>query len=49
MDKPVCGEKWLDGPFCDPDVCFEECMLEDEPTDDYAYEEPEYSYVYEKG
>ena len=49
MDKPVCGK--LDCIYFDPDVCFEGCMLEDEPTDEYAHNEddtPEYSYVYQR-
>ena len=40
-------EKCLDCPYFDPDVCLEGCMLQDEPTDDYAYDDqPEYSFVY---
>ncbi len=46
MDKiPICGK--FDCPYFDPDVCYEGCMLQDEPTDDYAYNEddqPEYVY-----
>ena len=40
-------EKCLDCPYYDPDVCYEGCMLQDEPTDGYAHNEddqPEYVY-----